>query len=96
LKYGETGDHELCSFSVYIFLVAGMRMSGVLTELYIVYDSLFEIARCLTEIYSSLKFCQPVIFGDFLSDTDEFLSHLIEFLSNTQGYLDSLLFCQCP
>ena len=61
-----------------------------------IYDSLREIARCLTEIYSSLKFCQPVIFGDFLSDTDEFLSHFIEFLSNTQGYLDSLLFCQCP
>ena len=60
------------------------------------YDSLWQIAPCLTEIYSSLKFCQPVIFGDFLSDTDEFLSHFIEFLSNTQGYLDSLLFCQCP
>ena len=60
------------------------------------YDSLWQIAPCLTEIYSSLKFCQTVILGDFLSDTDEFLSHFIEFLSNTQGYLDSLLFCQCP
>ena len=45
----------------------------------VTYDSLFEIARCLTEIYSSLKFCQPVIFGDFLSDTDEFLSPLLNF-----------------
>ena len=60
------------------------------------YDSLFEIAPCLTEIYSSLKFCQTVILCDFLSDTDEFLSYFIEFLSNTGCYLDSLLFCQCP
>ena len=61
-----------------------------------IYDSLFEIGRCLTEIYSSLKFCQTVILCDFLSDTDEFLSYFIEFLSNTGCYLDSLLFCQCP
>ncbi len=44
-----------------------------------IYDNVREIARCLTEIYSSLKFCQPVIFGDFLSDTDEFLSPLLNF-----------------
>ena len=55
----------------------------------VTYDNVREIARCLTEIYSSLKFCQPVIFGDFLSDTDEFLSHFIEFLSNTGGCIDS-------
>ena len=54
---------------------------------YYPYDGLFEIARCLTEIYCSLKFCQPVIFCDFLSsaifcqtNSNEFLSALKDIL----------------
>ena len=68
-----------------LFLVDNLlvREARIGSPSYIIYDSLFEIGRCLTEIYSSLKFCQTVILCDFLSDTDEFLSYFIEFLSNT-------------
>ena len=48
-----------------------------------------------------IRFCQMEISTDFLSNQsfcqnipNEFLSKFVEFLSNTGGYIDSVLFCQ--
>ena len=50
-----------------------------------------------------LLFCQTLIFVNVLSKmwfcqnrADNVLSKFVEFLSNTGGYIDSVLFCQSP
>ena len=66
-----------------------------------VYDGVFEIALCLTEKSEGMQFCQTQIWPDFLSRLsfcqdipNEFLSQFKDILSNTGGYIDSVLFCQ--
>ena len=65
------------------------------------YDGVFEIALCLTEKNEGMQFCQTQIWPDFLSRLsfcqdipNEFLSQFKDILSNTGGYIDSVLFCQ--
>ena len=67
----------------------------------VIYDGVFEIALCLTEKSEGMQFCQMQIWPDFLSRLsfcqdipNEFLSQFKDILSNTGGYIDSVLFCQ--
>ena len=58
------------------------------------YDGLFKIALMLTEKKYRMQFCQRQICADFLSSMSFCQNIPNEILSNTGGYIDSVLFCQ--
>ena len=66
-----------------------------------IYDRIHLKGRNFDRKFSHLLFCQTLIFLNFLSKPlfcqnkfNNVLSKFIKILSNSDGYLDSLLFCQ--
>ena len=65
------------------------------------YDRIHLKGRLFDRTFSHLLFCQTLIFRNVLSKmwfcqntAKNVLSRFVEFLSNTGGYIDSVLFCQ--
>merc|ERR1719402_277929 len=75
--------------------------TGFYLELSAGYDRIRLKGRLFDRTFSHLLFCQTLIFRNVLSKmwfcqnkAKNVLSRIVEFLSNTGGYFDSVLFCQ--
>ena len=91
------------SLIIYLICKVDYRLDSRLTRiiLLVVYDRKRLKGRLFDRTFSDLLFCQTQIFRNVLSKmwfcqnkAKNVLSRIVEFLSNTGGYFDSVLFCQ--